>query len=357
MPVLVEDYETRSVLDLTDVGAAVYAEHPTTDVWLIGYAVNDEPVQLWHPGDPVPQARIEAARDPAWTVVRHNDAFERSIDRHILALRYGWPLVPIERHRCTMAAALACALPGKLEKVADVFGLEHRKDAEGARLMRLMAKPRKGEDPNGGPYWHDEPEKIARLGAYCKQDVEAERELYHRLPLLSDAEQALWVLDAAINDRGFYTDGALLDAAAGIAGTAHQTMQDELVRLSDGALSSTDQVAALQDWLAEHGCAVANLQKVTLKAALRRSALDPAARRAIELRLGAAPDTKVDTMLARRSADGRIRGTLQFHGAGTGRWAARGVQVQNFTRDPGDIDGKIAAVLTGQGEQSLGAAA
>ena len=88
----------------------------------------------------------------------------------ILALRYGFPLIPIERWRCTMAKALACALPGKLEMVAEVLGLEHRKDADGARLMRLMAKPRKprkGEDPNAGPYWHDEPEKIERLDTYA----------------------------------------------------------------------------------------------------------------------------------------------------------------------------------------------
>ena len=90
-----------------------------------------------------------------------------------------------------------------------------------------------------------------------------------------------------------------------------------------------------------------DLQKGTLKAALRRKNLDPVARRVIELRLGAAHATKVDTMLAWRCADGRIRGTLQFHGAGTGRWAARGVQVQNFTRDPGDIDAKIAAIVAG----------
>ena len=145
----------------------------------------------------------------------------------------------------------------------------------------------------------------------------------------------------------FYTDGALLEAAARLAATVDQAMQDELTRLTDGAVTSTDQLAKLQAWLAGRGCDVKDGQKATLKAALRRKNLDPAARRVIELRLAAALDTKVDTMLARRCADGRIRGTLQFHGAGTGRWAARGVQVQNFTRDPGDIDGKIAAVMAG----------
>ena len=65
-------------------------------------------------------------------------------------------------------------------------------------------------------------------------------------------------------------------------------------------------------------------------------------------------------MLAWRCTDGRIRGTLQYHGAGTGRWAARGVQVQNFVRDDGTVDAKIAAIMAGdlsQYPEPLGAIA
>jgi DNA polymerase len=181
MPILHRDIETRSTLDLPRVGIWRYAIDPTTDVWLVCYAVDNGPVEEWRRGQAVPDAFLLAAANSDWLVMAHNDQFERLIEQHILAPRYGWPLVPIERHRCTMAMALASALPGKLEKVAEVLELEHRKDLEGEPLMRQMAKPRKprkGEDPNGGPYWHDEPEKVERLGAYCKRDVEAERELY-----------------------------------------------------------------------------------------------------------------------------------------------------------------------------------
>jgi DNA polymerase bacteriophage-type len=103
MPVLFRDIETRSTVDLTAVGAAVYAEHASTGVWLLSYAVDDGPVLLWHPGEPIPDAFIEAARDPDWLIVAHNDSFERLIEELILAPRYGWPRVPIERHRCSMA--------------------------------------------------------------------------------------------------------------------------------------------------------------------------------------------------------------------------------------------------------------
>ena len=59
------------------------------------------------PGDPVPPEFIEAAHNPAWIVAAHNDHFETAIEQHILGPAFGWPLIPLERHRCTMAMALA----------------------------------------------------------------------------------------------------------------------------------------------------------------------------------------------------------------------------------------------------------
>jgi hypothetical protein len=64
----------------------------------------------------------------------------RSEQREVVRLLYGWPLIPIERHCCTMAAALASALPAALDKVAEVLDLPVRKDVQGAKLMRLMSR-------------------------------------------------------------------------------------------------------------------------------------------------------------------------------------------------------------------------
>jgi DNA polymerase bacteriophage-type len=351
MPILHRDIETRSTIDLTEVGAGRYAADPSTDVWCVAYAIDDAPVQTWIPGQPLPEEFFEAARNPAWLIVAHNDAFERAIEEHILAPRYGWPIVPIERHRCTMAMALASALPGALGKVGEVLELSTRKDDQGARLMKQMAQPRKpraDEDP-AGIYWIDDPEKLERLYAYCRNDVEVERELFHRLPPLSDAEQELWVLDALINQRGFHTDGPLLEAASRIGAAAGAAAHDEIARITNGALTSTDQVTALQAWLGEHGCAIKDVRKPTLKHALTRKALDPLVRRVIELRLGTAhaAAAKIDTLLAWRNSDGRIRGTLRYHGAGTGRWTGHGPQPQNFKRDGENIGAKREAIATG----------
>src|SRR5215471_15498874 len=118
MPVLIRDYETRSTVPLESCGAWVYSKHPTTEVLCCAYAVDDGAIELWKPGDPIPQPFIDAACHAEWSVAAFNDQFERWIEQHIMGPRYGWPLVPIERHRCLQAAGLAMALPASLDAMS-----------------------------------------------------------------------------------------------------------------------------------------------------------------------------------------------------------------------------------------------
>jgi hypothetical protein len=141
--VLHRDFETRSRAILKIIGSHEYSADPTTEVLCCAYAVDDEPVQLWTPGDPIPTAFIEAANNPIWLLAAHNDAFETAIEQHLLHPRYNWPLVPIEQHRCTMALSLAHGLPARLSAAADALELANRKDAAGERLMHQTSKPEK----------------------------------------------------------------------------------------------------------------------------------------------------------------------------------------------------------------------
>lgn len=334
------DLETRSKVELKETGAAKYASDPSTEVLCLCYAVDDEPVQLWTPGDPIPSEFIEAARNPLWTIGAHNDAFERLISRHILEARHGFPAIPIERRRCSMATAYAAALPGSLEKVVEVLGLPYPKDKAGQALMRRMSKPL----PGGG--WLEDVVSRERLHTYCKRDVEAERAVYNALPQLTAEEQRLWALDAVINDRGFAIDGELLEAADRIVTASEANLQAEFREIT--GLDSTHQTQKFIDWLAIHDCEVEDVQKGTLHHALRRKGLEDGVRRAIELRLqlAHASAAKIKALLAWR-IDNRVRGSLIFHGASTGRWTARGPQPQNFKRDSEGMDVKVAAVLNG----------
>jgi DNA polymerase len=351
--VLHRDYETRGVLLLPKVGAWKYAANKHTEPLCAHYAVNDGPVNRWLPDQPVPEEFVEAARNPGWLVAAHNDAFERAMERLLLHPRYGWPLVPLERHICTMARALAHALPGKLELVAQALDLLHQKDRAGQRLMLMMSKPRRphiDEDPNGGPYWFDDEPRLQRLYEYCAQDVEVERELYNRLRPLHSGEQLLWQLDQKINERGFYVDRALGEAARAVAQSAGPEIDAELSRLTGGAVTGVNQVARLKAWLAVQGQPTETLDKDAIEELLEFEQLSGPVRRVLELRQGGAQAAakKINALLARCDDDGRIRGSLRYHGASTGRWTGNGLQPQNLKRPhTEDIDAAIAAIGTG----------
>jgi DNA polymerase len=352
VPILFRDYETRSTQDLKRIGAWKYARHPATDIWCCGYAVDDGEIKLWTPGEPMPEEFTEAAANPDWIVSAFNDAFERRIEQHIMAPRYGWPLVPLARHRCSQAAALALALPASLENVADALELPQQKDQDGHRLMLQMARPRaprKHEDPNG-VYWFDDLERRARLYAYCKQDVATERAITLRIPSLSAEEQELWQLDAEINDRGIPLDVALLHAALAAARIEQSNLNEEFFARTQGSPGNINQTEQLLAWLQNNGCNVKDIRSDTLEAALEQADLSPTVRRVIELRLAGAHASanKLRTMWEWCDS-GRLRGAFRYHGASTGRFTSVGVQLQNLKRpEIEDLDGAIAAVAAGK---------
>jgi len=320
--VLHRDYETRSRVVLKVVGAHRYAADPSTEVLCCAYAVDDDPVQLWRPGDPVPAEFIDAAKNPNWIVVAHNDAFETAIETEIMSRRHGWPMVPMERHRCTQAMCLALGLPAPLSAAADALELANRKDVAGERLMHQTSKPRrphKDEDPNQ-IYWFEDDDRLQRLYDYCRQDVEVERELYLRLPPLSQNEQAIWELSNRINARGFCVDRAFAEAARKIAEEAAPEIDLEVQELTGGDVSSINQVARLTTWLLDHGCSLRKLDRKAIQRQLDKGDDELAApiRRVLELRLGGAQAAvkKINALLARAVAGSAITARQLVGGQG-----------------------------------------
>jgi len=285
------------------------------------------------PGNPVPAEFFEAATNPAWVVCAHGAHFEDAIEHHVLHSRFGWPVFPAEKQRCTQAMALALGLPARLSTAANALELGNRKDATGERLMHQTSKPRrahKDEDPHQ-VYWFDDDDRLQRLYEYCQQDVETERELYNRLLPLSASEQILWELSSRINQRGFYIDRSFAQAARVIAEAAAPEIDTEISELTNGAVAGINQIARLQTWLQEHGCIVRSLDRRAINKLLLTE-LPSKVQRVLELRLGGAQAAvkKINALLARVDDDGRIRGAFRYHGAGTGRWAGEGVQPHKF---------------------------
>jgi DNA polymerase len=346
------DGETRGVVDLRRVGAHKYAAHPDTDILCVAFAMDDGAVELWTPGAPCPDLIVHAVTD-GWTLHAFNANFDRLIWHHVLTPRYGWPKAPrLEQWRCTQAAAQASALPNSLEGVAAALQLPFRKDPEGhAAMLRLSRprKPKKGEDPTI-IYWGGRDGDLELLYRYNRGDVEQERAVCRHLPPLSDAEQALWCLDAKINDYGFAVDLVLAKAAEKVVDQERAATNVEIAALTDGKITSTGQVARILAFAREHGHEMQSLRRRSVSAVLARNP-DDAACQLLRLRRDGARSSvaKLPALFAHAGTDNRIRGALKYHGASTGRWSGNGFQPHNLKRvetENFDVDAAIDAILT-----------
>lgn len=327
MSVLFLDFETRSACDIKKCGADVYARHPSTDILCMGYAFDDGNVRLWLPGQDV------VPNQEGRTVVAHNAAFELAIWNHVGVKKYGWPPLDPAQVTCTMAMCYAMALPGALEDAAPAAGLTTEKDKAGQRVMLQLAQP-KDDDGN---FWtpKEQPEKFEKLYAYCARDVEVERELYKRLFPLPVSERELWILDHTINQRGVQIDIPSVQKAQDIAELEKARLNEEIRRVTDGAVCATSEATRLTEWVCAQGVKVEGVAKADILAALADKELPERVRNALEIRKLAAKSStaKLSKMLSGVCEDGRARGLFQYWGAGaTGRFAGRRIQLHNLPR-------------------------
>ena len=325
------DFETFSACDLRAAGLHNYATHPTTGVHCLGYAFDDEPVRLI-PEDDFDLEKLFVREHVAagGIVYAHNAAFELAIWNNIMVPRYGWPELKPSQCRCTMAMAYAMALPGALEKVAPALGLGVNKDALGKRIMLKLRQP----DKDGNFYSPEKsPDDFQKLYEYCKQDVVVERAVHGRLMELSPYEQKVWELDYEINQRGIQVDLAAIDAAIKLVESEKIRLNKEMLIVTGGVVGSCTEVQLLVKWIRSQGVQIKGVAKADVIDSLDGD-LPECVRSALELRREAAKSStaKLVAMRERASADGRVRGIHQYHGASTGRWAGRGVQTQNLPR-------------------------
>lgn len=338
-PRLSLDWESRSVLDLREVGLHNYSRHASTDIWCGAYAFDDEEPELWTPDQPCPP-RIADHVAKRWPISAWNAPFEAELWNNIARPRYGWPALDISNVFCSMAQGYAMGLPGSLEDAALAMGINMKKDTEGRALMLRMCRPRSTK--GGEIIWWDDEDKLNRLYEYCKQDVRVERELHKRLMPLSDRERQVWLMDYKINQRGVQVDLPSAEAAIKLADAMKVRYDNELAEITNGAATSVTALAPLKEWLNEQGChqALAGLAKADVSELLARDDLPAAARAALTVRqeAGKASNAKFNVMVRQAGEDGRLHNLFQYHGAGPGRWAGRAVQVHNLVRDMPDAD-------------------
>lgn len=343
---LLIDLETYSSADITKTGAFKYAEAPDFEILLLACAWDDGPVQVidMTGREPVTDERTAAKAaalasvvagitDPDTVKVAHNSAFERAC-----LTRYLGRDLPPEEWEDTMILAAMNGLPLSLDAAGAALELRDQKIREGTALISYFCKPCKPTIANGGRTRNrpeHAPDKWERFKAYCKRDVEVEQAIYRRLRSfpVTDFERKVWALDARINERGVRIDTGLVAAAIAQNEAFTTKRMAEMRRLT--GLENPNSVAQLKDWLETAGMSADSLNKAAVQE-LKDKATDPATRRVLELRqqLGKTSVTKYEAMQNAVCADGRVRGLLQYYGAGrTGRWAGRLVQVQNLPQN------------------------
>jgi DNA polymerase len=148
---------------------------------------------------------------------------------------------------------------------------------------------------------------------------------------LEEQEQAVWTLTQRINTRGVPVCPKELQNAVLACEKAQAAIDRETLDLTGCKPSER---AKLLDWLNEQGAELQDLTAETVLKMLQRSNLEPHLRRALELRQdGSQTSVAKYAKMLEIQRDGRIRNTLVYHGASTGRWASRGgLNLQNIAR-------------------------
>jgi DNA polymerase len=337
----------------TPIANGTHAYAADAEILLVAYAWDDEPVQVDDVTIAAPRLSLrDALADPDVRVVIHNSHFDRTVIRH------AWGIdIPTSRIHDTMVQALSHGLPGSLGMLCEILGLptDKAKDKDGKRLIQLFTKPLGKNRILRRATRETHPAEWERFKAYAASDIEAMREVMRLMPMvnMTPTETALWQLDQTINDRGVAIDMELVDAAINAVAKAQHELTERATQLTEGQVANTTQGAALRLHILEYyGVNMPDLQMATVTKALAMD-IDPALRELLTVRLQASSTSTAKYKVLRKgtSADGRLRGLLQFNGAArTGRWAGRLFQPQNLPRPTlkqDQIDLGIAAMKFG----------
>jgi DNA polymerase len=239
-----------------------------------------------------------------------------------------------------------------LDEVHGQMGLaaKYAKDKEGERLMKLFSMPQKitKNQPHRWRNSRTDPVDWTKYGAYCGQDVVAERAQCNELLKypIDEREWQVWALDQVINDTGVPIDKQFVVNAIRLADKRKRILTNRMAKLT--GLANPGSVQQLLPFLQKEGYPYSDLGKLTVKVALNRHNdpadachMTPLGIKVLKLRQQQARTSvrKYNAILQRLSPDGRIRHILQYGGASrTLRWAGRAFQPQNLPRTPKKLE-------------------
>jgi len=332
------DFETRSHIDLAEQGLDIYANDPTTEVLCIAFGTNPTDVDVSKPQ--VTKTNfglnhlLEHVKDggkiQAW-----NAMFEYAIWNCVCVPKYGWPPLKLEQCIDTMAIAAANNVPQSLGDAAIFMDANQQKDTRGRYLIQKLCKPLHTRGVSSDLKFNNDPELMSELFDYCKQDVRTEMAIGSVLRPLSEAEQEVWYLTQQINLKGVPVDPNELHNAVLAVVRAQDALDNECVSLTGYKPSER---AKLLDWINKCLVTVGQKQIPDMTAEtvsnMLQCSIPQHIKRALELRQeGSQTSVAKYAKMMEIQREGRIRNTLVYHGASTGRWASRGgLNLQNIAR-------------------------
>jgi DNA polymerase len=358
------DLETFSRVNLKTEGSHKYARACEVMIW--AFADGDDTIYVWdrvhgelwwedelsgmwemqpiHWGGDVPGELADLLQDQEALIWFHNGG---NFDFPVIdnQMPYLTDAIPAIRRRDTMVLAFAHALPGALEKLGDILGMadDKKKMKDGKALVRLFCMPQ--NEAFVAKYGTDRatrdthPAEWMRFIKYAGGDITTMREARRKLPqwnYSTPKQIELCLIDWRINARGFQVDVDLARSAVTGAEKAKAALAKRTREITDDEVGATTQRDVLLAYiLAAHGVELPDMRADTLERRVDDPDLPEAVRELLKIRLQASMNSvsKFKTLMRMVCDDGRMRGCMQFRGAGrTGRWAHRGFQPGNLPR-------------------------
>jgi DNA polymerase len=342
---LILDTETFSRCNLKTSGLYRYAEDDSTDLLCVCWAFDEGPVSAWIPsaGDDFNPEEIDGAiyRGPTAPtelsahiagggIIRGwNVAFERQVLNGSAGQRYGLPKISIEQTRCSMARSRYSGLPGALENAAEALNAPNKKRIIAINAMRYLCKPRAD---GSRPTIAEARDRFMQLVPYCADDVRAERAIDAMLPEMSPKEIQVYHFDQRVNDRGVKVDLAGVADMEYLIDAYKQQLKNRCMDRTD---CSPSRPAALGAWIRANGYPeLENLQADTVRHLVEKPEVPEAVKEVLKLysTYNMKAVSKYAAIPKAVCKDGRLRGMLQYHVAGTGRWSSFIVQLHNMFR-------------------------
>lgn len=351
------DLETYSECPISH-GSHAYAAHPSTRILLWAYAEDDGPVKVWDCDEnPVmPSDLAKAIAEIQSMKARH--VWHNGINFDTVVLAHQGYRLPLHYCDDVMVMAYQAALPGSLEQLGQVFRLEEDKAKikDGRRLINWFCSPKL--DKHGCKFrvlGTDRPEDWKKFKEYCARDVEAMRQIHKLIPKFNctEAEKTFQLFDAEVNNRGMAVDLDLARSAIALAKENKDRIDAETKRLTEGAVETATQTAALKDYISKRfKMDLDSLTKGEIEKLANDSTLPEQLRQLLTCRLrGAKTSVAKYQRVVDGTTDGRLRGCLQFRGAArTGRFSGRTFQPQNLPRPSlsnEEIEAAIEAMKAG----------